>query len=135
MLESGDYDFSFSGLKTAVRKLVESSQPLTDDVRAAIAMEVEDAIVETLITKTMRAAEEHNASTIIVGGGVAANAYLREQFVSTYPEASPRGVLFPGKGLSTDNAVMIALAGWFRAYNGEYADVATLRADGNMRLS
>jgi hypothetical protein len=57
------------------------------------------------------------------------------QFVSTYPEASPRGVLFPGKGLSTDNAVMIALAGWFRAYNGEYADVATLRADGNMRLS
>lgn len=134
MLDSGDYDFSFSGLKTAARKLIEAHQPMTDDLRSAFSCEAEEAIVETLVIKTMRAADEHDAQTIIVGGGVSANVYLRSRLAEA-AASEGRAVLFPGPGLSTDNAVMIALAGYFRALKEEFTDPAALRADGNMRLS
>lgn len=133
MLDSGDYDFSFSGLKTAARKVVESHQPLTETTRTVIACEVENAIVETLVTKTLRAVEEHGAGTIVVGGGVAANTYLQHEFARTTDETGVI-VLFPSKEMATDNAVMIALVGLFRAERKEYQKHAQVEAHGNLKL-
>lgn len=111
MLQSSDYDFSFSGLKTAVRYGIQNIQ-MNDTNRAAIARDFEDAVTEVLIAKTLRAYEEHNCHALIIGGGVSANAHLRteltRQFSSQYPDDT---LFFPERHLATDNSVMIALAG------------------------
>lgn len=135
MLDSGDYDFSFSGLKTATRKCIEMHQPLTDEARGEIARETEDAIVETVITKTMRATEEHGAQSIIVGGGVSANTHLKSELIRKASLYGEMKTLFPTKDMATDNAVMIALAGYFRAQKGEYTEIHILSADGNAKLN
>lgn len=135
MLNTGTYEFSFSGLKTAVRRAVEG-KTLTDDQQAAMAREIEDAIVEVLVTKTKRAVEEHGIQTVIVGGGVSANSFLRAELIKALHPIVP---LFPEPTFATDNARMIALAGYLRAIKappeGGYADPATLKANGNLRLA
>jgi len=133
MLHSGDFDFSFSGIKTEVRKLVESLKPLSDDTKREIARAFEDAVTHVLVEKTIKAAEEYGAQTIIVGGGVSANTYIR---AALFREAKPRGitVLVPPPDLATDNAIMIALAGYFHAVKNDFADAETLRANGNLKL-
>lgn len=130
MIDSHDLDFSFSGLKTAVRRTLEKHGELSDDERRALAREVEDAIVDVLVKKTLHAVETHAAGAVIVGGGVSANAHLRERLaaVSSVP------VLFPPRELSTDNAIMIAMAGYFGALKQAYAD-AHLKATGNLKLT
>lgn len=135
MIDSHDLDFSFSGLKTAVRRTLEKHGALSEDETRALAREVEDAIVDVLVKKTLAATEAHGASTIIVGGGVSANAHLRTRLASSFREATPRGeVLFPPMNLSTDNAVMIALAGYFAALKHKTAELEAIRAVGNLRL-
>lgn len=144
MLHSGDFDFSFSGIKTEVRRLVESLKPLTDEQKMDIARAFEDAITHVLIAKTMKATEEYGAQTVIVGGGVSANTYIREQLaigIEKYYTTSEKykaslciSLLVPPPDLATDNAIMIALAGYFHAIKKEFADVDTLRANGNLRL-
>ncbi len=131
MHDSKDYDFSFSGLKTAVRNAVHEKTLSKDDVRA-YAREIEDAIVEVLVKKTARAADEFGAHAVILGGGVSANTHLRIELTK---RLSGTQVLFPPPGLSTDNAIMIALAGYFRAQMKEFADPVTLSAKGNLRLA
>lgn len=133
MLHSGDLDFSFSGLKTEVKKYVESHPPQNDDDRQSIARAFEDTATRALIVKTKRAIEEYGAQTIVVGGGVSANTHIRAQLIQ---EATPLGlqVLFPPPELATDNAVMIALAGYFHAIKNNYADADTLRADAQLSL-
>ncbi len=133
MIDSRDADFSFSGLKTAVRRTLEKHGALSDNERRALAREVEDAIVDVLVKKTLTAAEAHGASTIIVGGGVSANAHLRTRLTEASAETSGT-VLFPPNNLSTDNAVMIALAGYFAALEHKTAEPGTIRATGNLRL-
>lgn len=113
MLTTDDLNFSFSGLKTAVRNLVQSIGTPTPEQRKLVARELEDAITEVLVAKTKRALELHGAKTLIVSGGVAANTHIRkalEELVSEFPEAT---VHFPLRRLSTDNGVMIALAASF----------------------
>jgi N6-L-threonylcarbamoyladenine synthase len=110
------YDVSFSGLKTAVLTAVKSSN--LDDSRAAIARAFQDAIVDTLVEKTTRAARQFNRPRVVLGGGVACNgslvAAMRERF-------EPRGVqvFAPSPRLATDNAAMIARAGLFHLERGE----------------
>jgi len=136
MLNSGDLDFSFSGLKTAVRYAV-AEQELSDTQRMALARDFEDCVTETLLGKTKQALERTHARTLIVGGGVATNQYLRQQFVlqltTSYPDLA---VHFPPPGLATDNSVMIALAGHAKlaAQLAPQAAVELLRADGNQSL-
>ena len=128
------YDFSFSGLKTAARRIVadarrgaglgpEGTERLPDDVVAELAWGFQDAVVDVLATKTLRAAEETNARAIVVGGGVAANAALRGHIVG---EAESRGlpVVIPRPGLCTDNGAMIGAAGARRFVAGERASLA-----------
>jgi N6-L-threonylcarbamoyladenine synthase len=133
MIHSGDYDFSFSGIKTEVRKLVAQMQPLTKEQKMHIARAFEDAVAHVLVAKTIQAAEEYGVQTIIVGGGVSANTHIRTTLIQ---EASPLGlaVLVPPSDLATDNAIMIALAGYVHAIRREFVDVGILRANGNLRL-
>lgn len=136
MIGTDDYDFSFSGLKTAVRRVVEQHQPLTDMLKMEIAREFEDAVCDVLIAKTMRAIEEHGAEALVVGGGVSANENLRERLADSIKEYGlSTKLLIPPRSLATDNALMIALAGYFHARLGHFTDPATLRANGNLRLS
>jgi N6-L-threonylcarbamoyladenine synthase len=140
MLHSGDYDFSFSGLKTEVRKLVEKnsegptfSSPEGRSFRMRVAREFEDTVADVLVAKTLRAVEEYGAYTVVVGGGVSANSHIREELARKLQTANCQ-LLVPPPELATDNALMIALAGYFHALNKEFADPATLRATGNLRL-
>jgi len=136
MLHSGDLDFSFSGLKTAVRYATEDKE-LTPDEVAAVARDFEDAVTTVLIKKTCNAIEDNGAKTLIVGGGVSANQYIKRsmeaRLLTDYPDVD---CYFPQPGLSTDNSIMIALAGHARAGNAltpKGSDV--IRADGNRSLA
>ncbi len=133
MLHSKDLDFSFSGLKTAVLYGTQALGALSDEQKAGIARETEDAIVDVLRTKTETALENFPARTLIVGGGVIANTPIRTALASL---AESRGVAFrmPTRELSTDNAVMIALAGAFGFQAGTVADPTVLKAQGNLSL-
>jgi N6-L-threonylcarbamoyladenine synthase len=125
-------DFSFSGLKTAVvshvlgtrhlaGRLNEQQTPVIPDgeLRDLVASFLE-AVVDTLILKTRRAAREHGLSTVVVSGGVAANTRLREKMTEQGAAAGLR-VLFPERGLCTDNAAMIAGAAWHLARRRRFA--------------
>jgi len=135
MLHSGDLDFSFSGLKTAVRYAV-ADKELTDDERAAVARDFENSVTEVLLKKTSAAVAEHNAKTIIVGGGVSANTFIKrafeEYFLNEFPDVT---VYFPAPSLATDNSIMIALAGHARATGALSPHGAEgIQADGNKSL-
>lgn len=142
MINSGDFNFSFSGLKTAVLYTIRKIPKLTEDIRASIAREFEEAVTDVLTTKTLRAAEHYGAKTIIIGGGVAANKRIRKRFEDSMQKLSSRTNLFiSGKELSTDNAVMIALAGYLRYLSkGKRGQAIAARsahrikAVGNLRL-
>jgi N6-L-threonylcarbamoyladenine synthase len=135
MLHEDNLDFSFAGLKTAVRKIVDSNAPLSDEARKHLAMEFENATAEVLIGKTMRAIDQFGANTIVVGGGVSANTYIREQLAKALEaEGNPAKLLIPPPELATDNALMIALAGYFHATKKEFAEAKKLAANGNLKL-
>jgi N6-L-threonylcarbamoyladenine synthase len=141
MMHSGDYDFSFSGIKTAalyaIRDYKEEHGEMADDDKAALARAFEDAAIEVLVYKTLKAAAEYNAQTIIVGGGVAANAYLREELTKAVLKKIPdTHLLFPEAWLATDNAVMIGLAAMTQVISGEIKKQLpeNLKADGNLSL-
>ena len=134
MLHEKSYDFSFSGLKTAVLRLVEAEKDITDDFRKRVAREFEDAATEVLVEKTLRAAEEYGAKTIVVGGGVSANTHIKATLRERAEHAGIALLVSPLE-FATDNAVMIALAGYFHALGKEFCDVKTLRPDGQLKLS
>ena len=134
MLHEDNFDFSFSGLKTAVRRIVETTPP-TGEQKLQLAREFEDAAADVLVAKTMRAVDEFGANTVVVGGGVSANTYIRHRLAEALAElGNPAQLLVPPPELATDNAIMIALAGYFRAQKGEFADMESLKASGNLRL-
>ena len=132
MINDETYDFSFSGLKTAVRNAI-GGRSLAEVEKKQIAREFEDAAADVLVAKTTRAAEEYGAQTVIVGGGVSANSYIKQQLQKALDEQGVR-LLVPPPEWATDNALMISLAGYFRALNKEFADPTTLRAHGNLCL-
>ena len=131
MLHSKDYAFSFAGLKTAVLYLVKGLGNLTDEQKADIACEFQDAAVEVLISKTMRACEEFGAKSVILGGGVSANTELREVLTRKVSEQGLT-LFLPSSGLSTDNALMIAISGYFGTRTQKPNE---LNAKGNWRIT
>jgi N6-L-threonylcarbamoyladenine synthase len=133
MADSGDLDFSLSGLKTAVIRYVrkeraEGREPAAEDLAASF----QEAVVDVQVQKTLEAARQTGVRTILLGGGVVANSRLRERIV---PAAAAEGmdVLFPSLDLCTDNGAMIAAAGAARLARGERSSLG-LSADPGLAL-
>ena len=120
MIASGDVNFSFSGLKTAVMTLV-NKHPLDDQGRADLCAEVQAAIVDVLVAKSLAALEDTDLTRLVVAGGVGANRLLRERLTA---RADARGctVYYPDLEFCTDNGAMIAFAGAKRLERNEQED-------------
>jgi len=127
MLASGDLNFSFSGLKTAVRSIAHG-HALDDRGRADLAAAFEEAVVEVLTAKSLAALEQTGLDAVVVAGGVGANRLLRERLTAAAAAGGLR-VFYPEPVLCTDNGAMIAFAGALRLAHGVRADCAfTVRA-------
>ena len=111
MINTTCYDFSFSGLKTHVTQLIKKSK-LDNKLISEIAFDFENAILDVLISKTLRAANDLNIKNIVIAGGVSANKRLRERFEN---ERLDKKVFFPDIAFSTDNGAMIAYMGWLKS--------------------
>ena len=148
MLNSLDYDFSFSGLKTAVLYLVHpvksrkagsptakfnrgtKLQKFKNDEKliSQICKETQQAIIDVLIKKTLKAAREFNVKSIILGGGVIANKELRIQFSEKIKELKiPAKLLIPAREFCPDNATMIAAAAYFKYINSTNKQIDNLK--------
>ncbi len=122
-------DFSFSGLKTSVVNHVRKHpDAATEDVAASF----QEAVVDVLVEKARRAAQQTGARGLVLGGGVAANSLLRERFLSACVEDGIHGFL-PSRAMCTDNAAMVAAAGWWRLRSDGPSGLDT-GADPNLRL-
>ncbi len=156
-MKGNPYDFSFSGIKTAVLYQLRRSPQLQEEINARqqalargersadalralcssgtldLVASFQRAVVNNLVNRTLAAAEQHAVRTVLVSGGVAANSELRRSFET---EGGRRGlqVYFPSRALSTDNAAMIAAAGYPRFLAGEFED-STLNAEANLPLA
>lgn len=135
MINSKDYDFSFSGLKTAVLYMVKKMGNLSENDKGDIAEEFENAATEVLVKKTREAMIEKNIRTLIIGGGVIANENIRSAFQKmTSLDFVDVNLLIPQIEHSTDNAIMIAVAGYMRFVNTPMDEGSTFRASGNLSL-
>ena len=136
MINSGTCDMSFSGLKTAALYALRGKN-LTEDEKKAFAAEFEDAIADVMVSKTSKALWDSGAQTFVIGGGVAANRYLREKLEALVLEEFPDVDLrLPELSITGDNAIMIAQAALARALSG-INDTAgpELRAVGNLSIA
>ena len=109
MADAADFDFSFSGLKTAVVNLVDKNPPKTSREVADQAASIQEAIVDSLMIKTLRAAKKFGVKQLLLAGGVAANSRLRQKSNDQFDGR----VFAPHPTLSVDNAAMIASAAYF----------------------
>ena len=111
MIKTSCYNFSFSGLKTHVTQLINKTE-MSDLLISDIAYDFENAIIDVLITKTLKAAREYNVENIVIAGGVSANKKLR---VRCNAEKGEKKIFFPDIAYSTDNGAMIAYMGWLKS--------------------
>ncbi|MDP3726314.1 MAG: tRNA (adenosine(37)-N6)-threonylcarbamoyltransferase complex transferase subunit TsaD [bacterium] len=149
MINSGDYNFSFSGLKTAVLYLLKDLEKsknsdvvrvslrevcVSPRVQSLIAREFQEAVTDVLASKTIKAAKKYGVKTIVVGGGVSANKRIREQLkVATSYELQATSLLLSPLNLTGDNAFMIGVAGYIRTMLGKKYK-KEIKAEGNLRL-
>jgi N6-L-threonylcarbamoyladenine synthase len=138
MMHQKNYDFSFAGLKTAVLYKIknEKRKAKSEKYIQAMAAEFQQAVVDVLIAKTLRAAKEHQVRTVMISGGVSANSGLRQTFnYYTTAKLTNYSVLFPPPTLTGDNAAMIAMAGYINyALGKRLVEIGSLVADANIRL-
>ena len=113
LLNSHGYDFSFSGLKTAVLTLIKKQEFLTETIKENIAFEFQEAITDVLVKKSLLALENLNLDQLVVSGGVGANKQLRQKLIQQSKDKNFK-VFFPALEFCTDNGAMIALAGALR---------------------
>lgn len=137
MIHSGDYRFSFSGLKTAARYLIDdlkAENNLDEQVISDIAYEFENAVAEVLIKKTVKAIEEYGVQGLIIAGGVSANKFIADCFQKKMHEYNIP-LYLPEKNLCGDNALMIATAGFLKYWeNKKTINETELVAESNLKL-
>jgi len=134
LLHDGSYDFSLSGLKTAVVRELRRREVKGEEVDLAdVAASFQEALVEVSVRKTVAAARAHGVDQVTVVGGVAANSRLRAAMAEACTTAGLR-LLIPPPGLCTDNGAMIAAAGWNRLAAGERSPL-DLAADPGLGLA
>lgn len=140
MINYKNYDFSFSGLKTAVLYMVKKDfkdklHAISNEQRADLCASFQQAVVDVLTEKTVRAAKELKVKTVMLAGGVAANQKLRQTLADKIKKELPKvNYLHPNIQFCTDNAVMIALAGYFHALKKDFTPWQKLKADPNWEL-
>jgi len=157
MITKKDCDFSFSGLKTSVlyavrdntkNSTIGEAKELTEGDKASLCAEFEQAVTDVLISKTKRALEISGARTLIIGGGVSANNYIKDSFKRMIEdELNYVRLLVPQQSLSTDNSLMIGIAGFLQYSKGHFiaklnkehldwnqTEFPELRANGNLGL-
>lgn len=134
VVRGAPYDFSFSGLKTAVINLIHNMEQRGEEIpKADICASFRKAVVDLLVSNFIKAAEDLNVKTLVVAGGVSANSLLRKRLAE---EAEAKGLKFfkPDKSVCTDNAAMVGSQGYYEFLSGNIADlslnaVATLPID------
>ena len=131
MLDSHDFDFSFSGLKTAVAVYLKANPIKNDGDINNVCASFEQAAIDVLVEKTRRAVEKFQPKSVIVSGGVSANTFLRQEMKNKL--SLP--VVFPFIEFTGDNAAMIAAAAAWRAARHESVDPLRVEADPNLRLA
>ncbi len=134
MIRSDDFDFSFSGLKTAIRYKIEKDDNWKNKIDE-YCYEFQEAVVDVLVFKTIKAAKKYNIKTVMLAGGVAANKRLREVLQKNVEEKlSNVRFMMPELKYTTDNAAMIASAGIFRAKKKDFINRKDLRANCNFEF-
>ena len=138
MIKQKNYDFSFSGLKTAVlynfktqpQRIRKSKKYIRE-----ICKETQQSIVDVLIKKTIKAAKDYKAESIILGGGVSANKELRKQFQQRIQKEKLNfRFQVPSFKFCTDNAVMTGIAGYYAWLRGETKSWKKIKADANLKI-
>jgi len=127
MINSNDYDFSFSGLKTALLYKLKKDKSWKKRIPEYCA-EFQQAVIDVLISKTVKASRDFKVKTIMLAGGVAANQELRRQIQEKIE------ILVPDLKYTTDNAAMIASAGYFRALKKDFIPWQKIKVDPNLEL-
>lgn len=128
------YDFSFSGLKSAIINLVHNEEQRGNEIRKKdLATSFQNTVVEIITKKTMKALKDYNVNNLIVAGGVAANKGLREKLISLCNENNIH-LSFPEMKYCTDNAAMIAASGYYAYIRGDRADL-TLNPQSSLELT
>jgi N6-L-threonylcarbamoyladenine synthase len=134
MINSDDFDFSFSGLKTSLLYQLRDDKNWKKKI-PAYAHGYQQAIIDVLIAKVIKAAKKYSAKTIILSGGVSANIELRQQLTRTVEKNCPKSNLqISDLKYTTDNAAMIAAAGYFKFRAGQTIAPAKLKVDPNWQL-
>lgn len=127
LISSGDFNFSFSGLKTAIVNYVNRQSPL-DYRKEDVCYFFQEAVVDVLVAKTLSAVKKFGAKSVVVGGGVAANKRLRDLFDA---QSEDLKIYFPEKKFSVDNGAMIAAAAFFEK---NFVDPLKLTADSGLHF-
>jgi N6-L-threonylcarbamoyladenine synthase len=138
MIYQKNYDFSFSGLKTAALYNFKKQKPKVRKSKGYIesmSKEVQQAIIDVLIRKTIKAAKDYRVKSIILGGGVTANKELRRQFKKKIKKDLPDTRYYiPDNKYSTDNALMIAVTAYFYWVFGKKIDWKKVTVNANLRI-
>ncbi len=134
MINSKDFDFSFSGLKTALLYEIEKDKNYKNRI-PEYCYEFQQAIIDVLLHKTIKAGKKYKAKSIMLAGGVSANLELRKQMISVVKNNLP-DVIFniPNLRYTTDNAAMVASAGYWKAKDKKFDDWQKLKANCNAKF-
>jgi N6-L-threonylcarbamoyladenine synthase len=133
MINSKDFNFSFSGLKTSVLYQVQSLKAISYKLKADLAASIQAAIIESLVSKTEKAIRQYKPKTLMLGGGVAANRMLRKQ-IELLAKSYKLKASIPEFEYCTDNAAMIGLAAYYKTSNSKTKYPKTFRAEPNLEL-
>ncbi len=134
MMHSDNFDFSFSGLKTAIRYKIEKDENWKNRINE-YCFEFQQAVIDVLVYKIIKAGKKFNVKTVMMAGGVSANKELRRQLEKNVKQELP-GVYFsmPDLKYTTDNAAMIAAAGYFRLLKKDFTKWKNLKVDCNSEI-